>query len=210
MLLKMALPTKLLLALLMLCSPFAFAQKPDTVFTTYSDPNEKEAKPQPYFLQVSLSIPIRANPYSTDETYNDNGTVNDPENKPTVLDYIIPDGLGAHIGYGLQLKSWVGISANTGIDWMASEQLVSAPVYGSIFFNPQIWEEYNITLQAGVGKAFALGRGNLSGTYQKYRLGFIQDNHGSLYLEANSYDFPIHGRGSAGNISIGLSLFDFL
>jgi len=212
MLLKMALLRKIIYTLL-LFSAHAFAQNGETVFITKSEPEDKEVKSKPFFGQVSISLPLRGNPYRDNAAYTDrdgNGISDTNEGKSSGLDYIIPDGLGIQGGYGIHLKSWVGLSANTGIDWMATEQLVSVPVYGSIIFNPQIWEEYNVYLQFGAGHVFALGRGDLSGPYQKYRIGLAKNNEGSLFIEANRYGFPIHGRANTGNISIGLAFFDFL
>lgn len=139
--------------------------KPETVFITKPNPDGKQEKPFPLFGQLSISIPVRATPErSESDAYDDTNTV---------FDYILPDGLSAHFGYGVHYKNWVGISADVGLDYIISEKLVTAPIYGSLFFSPQIWEDLNLYLQAGYGKTFALGRGDLSGTYQKYRVGLI-------------------------------------
>jgi hypothetical protein len=183
------------------------------VFITKSDPEEKEAKSKPFFGQLSIALPLRGNPYRDNAAYTDydgNGINDANEQKSSGLNYFIPDGLGIQAGYGVHLKSWIGLSANTGIDWMATDQLVSVPVYGSLIVNPQIWEEFNVYLQFGAGHAFALGRGNLSGPYEKYRIGLAKNNESSLFIEANRYGFPIHGRANTGNISIGIAFFDFL
>jgi len=175
--------------------------KPETVFVT--KPYEgKPVKPFPLFGQLSISIPVRATPErSESDTYDDTNTV---------FDYILPDGLSAHFGYGIHHNNWVGLSADVGIDYIISEKLVTAPIYGSLFFSPKIWENTNIYLQAGYGKAFALGRGDLSGTYQKYRFGLIFDEHITLYIEGNYYGFPLHEMKEAGSINFGVSFFNFL
>ena len=208
---KMALLRKTIFALFLL-SAQVFAQNSKTVFITRSEPDEKEAGLTPFFRMASLSIPLRGNPYRDNATldYEGNPVINNNERSSSGLSFFIPDGLSAQGGYGLHLKTWVALSANTGIDWMATEQLVTVPVYGSLIFNPQIWEEYNVYLQFGAGHAFALGRGDLSGPYQKYRIGLSKYNEGSFYIEANRYNFPIHGMANTGNISIGFAFFDFL
>ncbi|WP_294823848.1 hypothetical protein [uncultured Flavobacterium sp.] len=181
-------------------------EKKETVFITYSEPGDKPAA-EFIFGQLSVSVPIRANPYTDEirEYYAQTGT----EYKPSVLDYVIPNGVSANIGFGVHYKSWVGISANTGIDWLATEKLVYAPVYGSILFTPQLWDETNIYMQAGYGWSYAIGRGNLSGFYQKYRLGLLFDNTSSVFLDFSTSDFPIYEYKYAGSFSIGVAINNF-
>ncbi|MEL1245586.1 hypothetical protein AAEO56_15025 [Flavobacterium sp. DGU11] len=195
--------------LLLIVSFYCSAQddeKKETVFITHSNPDDKVA-PEFLFGQISISVPVRANPYS-DEIQEDYAARGE-EYKPSVLDYVIPDGLSANIGFGVHLKSWIGVSANTGIDWIATEKIVYAPVYGSILFTPQIWEETNVYMQVGYGWSYALGRGNLSGAYQKYRLGLIFDNTGSIFLDFSSSDFPLYEYKYVGSISIGVAITNF-
>ncbi|AWH84076.1 hypothetical protein HYN59_02645 [Flavobacterium album] len=195
--------------LLFLTSFYCNAQddeKKETVFITQSDPGDK-AVPEFYFGQLSLSTPLRGNPYR-DEIRADYAARGE-EYKPTVLDYVLPNGLSAHIGFGVHYKSWIGFSTNTGIDWIATEKIVAAPVYGSIFFTPQIWEETNLYLQGGYGYSFALGRGDLSGAYQKYRLGLIFDNTGSIFLDVSMSNFPLHELEKVGAISLGVAITNF-
>ncbi|TRW22322.1 hypothetical protein FMM05_17605 [Flavobacterium zepuense] len=187
----------------------------ETVFITKGIPEgEKPPKEKPFFGQFSISIPLRANPYREDNIAyvdDDQNGVNDyEEDKYSALDYILPDGLAVNAGYGVHLKKWLGVSANTGVEYSGTNKLVIAPVFGSVLFTPQLWEETNICLQYGYGYAFALGRGDLGGTYQKYRIGAIKDNEVSLYVEANLYAFPLHEYDRVGTICIGLAFFDFL
>lgn len=201
---------KPLTALLLILSLSCFGQddeeKKETVFVTYSQPGDKPAS-EFIFGQLSLSTPIRANPYM-DEIRADYEARGE-EYSPTLAEYFIPNGLSANIGFGMHYKSWIGISANTGIDWVATEKLVYAPVYGSILFTPQIWEETNIYTQAGYGWSYAIGRGDLSGAYQKYRLGLIFDNTGSLFLDVSVSDFPIYEYNYVASISIGVAITNF-
>ena len=183
----------------------------ETVFITKSDPNEKVVGDQHTFTQFTLSVPLRGNPEADEiEDIKNEYASRGEQYEPTVLDYVLPNGLSAHGGYGLHFRSWIGISANAGIDWIATEKIVSAPVYGSIVFNPQIWDETSVYLQAGYGRAFALGRGSLSGEYYKYRIGLGNDNDVSLFIDLSRNKFALHDLKEINVISIGISIFDFL
>jgi hypothetical protein len=197
--------SKIFYTLMLLLSAFTYGQE-NTVFITKSEPEDKPS-PDYIFTQISISVPVRGNPYSNEirAEYEAQGA----EYKSTVLDYVIPNGLSLHGGMGVHLKSWVVVSANTGIDWIATEKLVSAPVYGSFMFIPQIWEEPNILLQAGYGRAFAIGRGNLSGEYRKFRFGLIFDNHVSIYADWSQNDFVLHELKSVTPISVGIAVYNF-
>lgn len=69
-------------------------------------------------------------------------------------------------------------------------------------------EESRITLQLGLGKAIALGRGDLMGDYKKISLG-LQNDDLLLFIELNHYALPINKQKSSGNISLGISLISF-
>ncbi len=184
--------------------------KPETIFQTTNDGAAPDGEKH-YFGQFSLSVPIRANPYRDNYNYRDDngdGVIDQEEQKYTLLDYIYPDGLSLHYGVGLHYHKWVGISANFGIDWLATGKLVSVPLYGAVFLSPKIWETTNVYLQAGVGHTFALGRGDLSGTYQKYRFGLDFSSETGLYLEVNRYGFNLYDMNPAGSICIGITLTD--
>ena len=205
--LKMRSAVKTFYLFIVMAATAGYSQtKPETVFVTVSDPDEK-TKSEYFFSQLAVSITLRGNPSNgQDDNYPYNGG---EKSESTVFDYVLPDGLSAHMGYGVHYRSWVGLSANGGIDWLASEKLVTAPVYMSLLFNPQIWEEYNVYFQAGYGRAFALGRGDLSGSYMKLRLGLSQDNEGSLFLDLSGYDFPLHDHTAVPVFSVGFSGFYF-
>lgn len=175
--------------------------KPETVFVTKPNPDGKVQKRLPLFGQLAISIPLTATPEASK-----NG---DQYNTNTVFDYVIPNGLSANFGLGLHLNEWAGISANTGIDWIASEKLVTAPMYGSIMLKPYVHNDNSVLLQFGYGYSFALGRGDLSGDFQKYRLGYVVEDTVSLYLELNQYGFPLYDMNPAGSICVGVSFFDF-
>ena len=188
----------LILPLLAFSSCFAQDGKPETVFV--STPSDGRPSMQlPWFGQLAVTIPVRATP--------ERSSVNDTN---SVFDYVLPDGLSANYGVGLHLNSWAGISGNAGIDWIGSEKLVVAPVYGSVLLNPTLYKDYSLLMQFGYGYSFALGRGDLSGTFQKYRIGLGVEDYLSLYVELNQYGFPLHKMDPAGSIGIGLCVFDFL
>lgn len=84
-----------------------------------------------------------------------------------------------------------------------------APVFANIRISPKISDATRITLQAGLGKAIALGRGNLIGDYKKISLGIQTDDDLVLFIEVNHYTIPVNRRGDSGNISIGLALISF-
>ena len=69
-------------------------------------------------------------------------------------------------------------------------------------------EDTRITLQLGLGKAMALGRGNLIGDYKKISLG-LQSDDLLLFIELNHYAVPISTQKDSGNISLGISLISF-
>lgn len=207
----MPLKTTLLLSLLFIGSICLHAQdkKPETIFKVTNEDVKPDGEKH-YFGQFSLSVPIRSNPYR-DEYYsytddNGNGALDAGERNYSALDYVWPDGLSIHYGMGLHYKKWVGISANAGIDWLATGKLVTTPVYAALFFSPQFWDTTNLYLQAGYGYTFALGRGNLGGTYEKYRAGLNFDNDLVLYLEVNRYGFPLYDMNPAGSVCIGASI----
>jgi hypothetical protein len=212
--LKTALHLKLLIAFTLTgtCLCAQDKNKPETIFIT-TNAKEKPAGEKHYFAQLAISVPIRSNPFR-DEYYNytdnnGNGSMDAGERNYSALDYIWPDGLSINYGVGIHYKNWVGISANTGIDWIATGKLVTIPAYASVYFSPQIWEKTNLVLQYGHGYTFALGRGDLGGMFQKYRVGLSFNNETLLYAEVNRYGFKLYDMNPAGNISVGISITDF-
>lgn len=187
------------------CNIYAQTES-ETVFVTIPNPEEKPA-PEYFFSQVSLGFLFRGT--SEEERENDYYYDTDSDDGTSVWDFLTPDGLSAHAGYGVHLKRWVAISANTGVEWVVSEKLVTAPVYASLVFNPQISGGSVLYLQAGYGRSFAIGRGNLSGHYYKGRIGLINDDGVSLYLDLSGNDFPLHDRKAIGTISVGVALLSF-
>ena len=123
-------------------------------------------------------------------------------------DWFVPDGLGSKIGYGVHYKKWITLGIHTGIDYKWDQKFVAVPVYLNFGLSPKVGEETRIILQAGYGKGFALGRGNLSGEYKKIRLGIGSDDF-TLFVEIAQYEIALHEEKNIGNISFGVSLISF-
>ena len=177
----------------------------ETLFTaTTNKPKKKKAK-FAFFSQGSLSgyySPITGD--ENKEKRNDNFN-NDDEPICEICDEIRDlDGIGIHYGYGIFFKSFIGISANAGIDFVWNHKLVSMPVYGTLTLSPFPKSEFKPLLQASLGHAFALGKGDLSGTYQKYRIGGLASSGIQFFAEVNLYNFPIHGLEKWASVGIGI------
>ena len=123
--------------------------------------------------------------------------------------FFIPDGIGSKFGYGVHYNKWIAIGVHSGLSWEWSSKLVVAPVYANLRLSPKISDETRITLQAGLGKAFALGRGNLTGDFKKISLGIQTDDDLVLFIEVNHYTIPLNRRGDSGNVSLGIALISF-
>lgn len=62
--------------------------------------------------------------------------------------------------------------------------------------------------QFGFGQSFVLGRGNLAGNYYKARIGFLNNDDFSLFIDSSFYGFKFNQQ-SLNTISLGLSVFSF-
>lgn len=122
--------------------------------------------------------------------------------------FIIPDGTGIKIGYGIHYKKWVTLGIHTGIDWKWDDKLVAVPLFLNFGLNPKVGQQTRIMMQAGYGKGFAIGRNNLNGQYGKVKLGIGSDDI-ALFAEIAAYDFPFNDEKSVGNLSLGITLMDF-
>lgn len=151
------------------------------------------------FLQFDASIPLAANIHRG-ETYAD-GSKN--------TTWFLPNGLSGKFGFGMQQDKWIGISLHTGIDWNIDEKLVTIPMYSNLRLSPGFGNGTRITLQAGYGKGFALGRGNLVGNYQRYSIGLESDEDFILFAEISGYDFKIHNKTSVYSFSLGIAIRTF-
>jgi hypothetical protein len=151
------------------------------------------------FLQFDASIPFAANIHRG-ETYAD-GSKN--------TTWFLPNGFSGKFGFGIQQNKWIGVSLHTGIDWKINEKLVAVPLFGNLRISPLIGEATRLTLQAGYGKGFALGRGNLVGTYQKYSIGIENDEDTMIFAEISGYDFKINNNTATYSFSLGIALRTF-
>ncbi len=122
----------------------------------------------------------------------------------------LPVGVASSIGHGIHVKQWIGLSANTGLIFIGNEKLVAIPVYGSLRFSPKLRDNARITLQYGLGQSFALGRGDLSGRYQKISLG-IENNEGNiLFVSIENHGYrTINMNSQIYTINLGLASVSF-
>lgn len=159
---------------------------------------QKAEKSGPGFYQLALGVSFNLNSRrgETDVSGDDE-------------DFFIPDGLSLHAGYGLHLKKWIGISANTGIDWRVNPKLVNVPVYALLTLNPHFNKGTSFLAQAGIGHAFALGRGNLNGTYQKYRIGIHFNDNWLIFADASLFGYELKDIRQTGAFTVGLSILAF-
>ncbi|MDD5151813.1 MAG: hypothetical protein PHC28_15265 [Flavobacterium sp.] len=175
---------------------FAVNTFSQTVFTTTN--SDKKTKSKPTYIQYDITAAIKGNP-NAGET---NEYTKEKES------WFLPDGLGAKIGYGLHYNNWVALGIHTGINWEWTNKLVVVPIFANFKLSPKIGEETRITLQTGMGKSVALGRGSLSGDYKKISLG-LQSDAVLFFIEVSQYDFRINNQRNSGNISLGISLISF-
>ena len=151
------------------------------------------------YTQFDITVALKGNP---------NRGVEDPYTHEKES-WFLPAGLGAKFGYGIHYKKWVGLGIHSGLNWEWTEKLVVVPVFANFKLSPKIGDETRITLQFGLGKAIALGRGNLIGDYKKISLGLQSDDDVMIFIELNHYTLPINNQADSGNISLGISLINF-
>lgn len=152
------------------------------------------------YLQFDIAVSITGNP-------NRDNSIDSEESSYSNA-FFIPNGLGSQIGYGVHYKKWLTLGVHSGIDWKWDNKLVAVPVFLNFGLNPKVGPETRIMLQAGYGKGFALGRGNLNGEYKKLKLGIGSDDF-TLFAEISDYAFPLHDEKSIGAITFGVTLLDF-
>jgi hypothetical protein len=151
------------------------------------------------YTQFEVTIPLKGHPdrNEVDPYTNEKGS------------WFLPDGIGSKIGYGIHYNKWVAIGVHTGFEWKWTDKLVIAPVFANFRLSPKIGEDSRITLQLGLGKTIALGRGDLIGRYQKISLGLQTSDDILLFIEVSGYGIPINNQTETGSISLGLSLISF-
>lgn len=152
------------------------------------------------YLQFDIAASITGNPD------RDNPPINGESSSSNA--FFVPNALGAKVGYGVHYNKWLTLGIHSGIDWKWDDKLIAVPVFLNLGLNPKVGPETRIMLQAGYGKGFAIGRGNLNGEYKKIKLGIGSDDF-TLFAEISEYDFPLHHNKTVGAISIGITLMDF-
>lgn len=151
------------------------------------------------YFQFDINLPLIGNP--------DRDEIDPYTNKKG--NWFIPDGIGSKIGYGIHYHKWVGLGIHSGLEWKWTDKLVIAPIFINFRLSPKIGEETRITLQLGVGKTIALGRGDLTGEYRKISLGLQTSDDLLLFIEVSGFGIPINNQKEAGSIGLGLSLVSF-
>lgn len=146
------------------------------------------------FFIFDISVPFRGN-----ETY---GEIDENGNRSDY--WFLPDGIGAKFGYGIHFSEWIGLSLNTGFDVVAQQKLFSVPVYASIVLTPRINDDVSLLFQYGFGKSFAIGRGNLSGFYNKFRVGVGDEI--IIFADVSLNGFAVRNIENTGSISLGLTI----
>ncbi|MFD2908830.1 hypothetical protein ACFSX9_08780 [Flavobacterium ardleyense] len=170
-----------------------------TLLFTFAGFSQETIQPSPFgdFTQFEISVPLQGNK-NRGEVYPD-GSTNDS--------WFLPDGVNVNFGYGYHYKQWIGLSANTGIGMKLSEKLIMTPVFANLRIMPKIGEETRLGIDLGFGQTFALGRGDLSGTFKRVKLNLEADEL-QLFVELVSYGIDLHNN-SQGSISLGIALVTF-
>lgn len=125
---------------------------------------------------------------------------------------ILPAGFNALAGFGYDYKKIAGLGFHSGFMARWDEKLVAVPVFVNLRTSPNIGKNTFISLQAGYGKSFALGRGGLSGDFKRISVGVGSRDEiiqGALFVEYNQMGFPIHEREKIESLSLGVSFFFF-
>lgn len=152
------------------------------------------------YMQFDIAVSITGNPNRDDSYYYPETTSSNA--------FLVPNGLGSKIGYGVHYRKWLTFGIHSGIDYKWDDKLVAVPVYLNFGLSPKVGPETRIMLQAGYGKGFALGRGNLNGEYKKIKLGIGSDDF-IIFAEISDYGFRLYDQKSIGSISFGVTLTDF-
>lgn len=150
------------------------------------------------YTQFEISIPLQGNK-NRGEVFPD-GSTNDS--------WFLPDGVNSNFGYGFHFNKWIGISANSGIGMKISEKLVMTPVFSNLRFMPKIGLDSRIGIDIGLGKTFAIGRGDLTGDFKRLKVNFENDDF-QFFLEFVNYGIDLHNTSKIGSVSIGVASINF-
>jgi hypothetical protein len=179
---------RLFLFFVFLLYQFGFSQA-----TKSSDESKDESSYT--YTKFDFSVPLRVNQH--------HGEINQytGEKEP----FFLFDGLSTRVGYGTHLRKWLALGINTGIDWKANECLVAVPLFATLKLSPLVGDETRIYIEPGYGKSFALGRGSLSGDFQKISLGIESDEGIGFFIELCQYGFTKNGIDKIGSLSLGIN-----
>ena len=183
---------KILLSLFFLCN-ISFAQVEKTVNDSDDIPTKKKIT----YTQFEISVPLQGNK-NRGEVFPDGSTNNS---------WFVPDGVNSNFGYGIHYNEWLGVSANTGIGMKLSEKLVLTPIFSNLRIMPKVGDETRFGLDLGLGHSFAIGRGDLSGTFKRVKLN-LEASEFQIFLEVVSYGIRLNNN-SQGSISLGIALVSF-
>jgi hypothetical protein len=86
--------------------------------------------------------------------------------------------------------------------------MLSTPVYTQVSICTKIGESTRFLTQFGLGQSFVLGRGKISGNYYKARVGFLNDDDFSIFIDVSFYGFTYINQ-SLNSLSLGISVFSF-
>ncbi|EKT4552565.1 hypothetical protein ABF176_002192 [Flavobacterium psychrophilum] len=161
------------------------------------------------FCAFSQKFDARYTQFEFSMPFKSNGLYGSTNSDGSRNDYLfIPDGLSAKIGYGIHYEENISFGLHSGIDWKINEKLVVAPIFLNTRLNLEVGQGA-IALQFGWGKALAIGRGNLSGTYRRFNIGYKNDDDLTLFADLSLYNFAISGYKDFGTISIGINKIIF-
>lgn len=180
------------LFILLVCN-LTFAQVEITINDSDNIPTKKKIT----FTQFEISVPLQGNK-NRGEVFPDGSTNNS---------WFVPDGVNSNFGYGIHYNEWLGVSANTGIGMKLSEKLVLTPIFSNLRIMPKVGDETRFGLDLGLGHSFAIGRGDLSGTFKRVKLN-LEASEFQIFLEVVSYGIRLNNN-SQGSISLGIALVSF-
>lgn len=180
------------LFILLVCN-LTFAQVEITINDSDNIPTKKKIT----FTQFEISVPLQGNK-NRGEVFPDGSTNNS---------WFVPDGVNSNFGYGIHYNEWLGFSANTGIGMKLSEKLVLTPIFSNLRIMPKVGDETRFGLDLGLGHSFAIGRGDLSGTFKRVKLN-LEASEFQIFLEVVSYGIRLNNN-SQGSISLGIALVSF-
>jgi hypothetical protein len=151
------------------------------------------------YIQFDVAVAIKGNQDRGETDLNSN----------TNNLWFLPNGLSSKLGYGIHHNKWISLGIHSGIDWKWTDKLVVVPVFANLKLSPRISEDTRIALQLGLGKALALGRGDLIGDYKKISLGVQTPDDLIIFIELSHYGISIINQKDNGSVSLGLSLITF-